>query len=249
MHSIETMLQPVPGFAQLDRDSLSHVASTGRLVQAKAGQEFFREGMLPDWLYVLLDGRVSLTGTAHTSSAVVDIVGPASSFVLANVLAEEPYLMGACAVTPAQLVQIPAGPMRALVAARPAAATAMMRAMAAELGNLTRQVVDLKARVTTHRLGSYLLSLVNDPRAAIAEFRLPVPKGLLAPWLGCRAENLSRAFSTLRAHGVETHGSRVLLHDISRLKAYVGQVVDNRTNRAPEKIFGDAFALRRDPRQ
>jgi CRP/FNR family transcriptional regulator, transcriptional activator FtrB len=42
---------------------------------------------------------------------------------------------------------------------------------------------------------------------------------LLAARLGCRQENLSRAFAALRAFGVETHGSRVILHDIPRLKA------------------------------
>ena len=74
-------------------------------------------------------------------------------------------------------------------------------------------------------------------------------KGLLASWLGCRAENLSRAFVALRAYGVETHGSRVLLHDVARLRAYAGALLrrrGDRRRRAPtvEKIFGDAFRLR-----
>ena len=43
---------------------------------------------------------------------------------------------------------------------------------------------------------------------------------LLAARLGCRQENLSRAFATLRDFGVETHGARVILHDIAKLKAY-----------------------------
>ena len=92
-------------------------------------------------------------------------------------------------------------------------------------------------------------------RNAIEPFDLPITKGLLAPWLGCRAENLSRAFMALRAYGVETHGSRVQLHDIARLKAYVGVAGAvalgggtedaEQVNRAPvEKIFGDAFRLR-----
>ena len=108
--------------------------------------------------------------------------------------------------------------MRQWWTAQPAAAMAMMRAMSAELGNMTRQVVDLKVRIAAQRLGTYLLSQVKEPTATQAEFRLPVPKGLLAAWLGCRAENLSRAFMALRAYGVETHGSRVVLHDVSRLQ-------------------------------
>jgi CRP/FNR family transcriptional activator FtrB len=251
MQPIATMLRTVPGFAELDEAALDHVAAVGDLAEVDAGDVLFREGALPESLYVLLDGTVSLTGTAGgASSTVIDILGPASSFVLANVLAGEPYLMGAEAVSNASVVRIAAEPMRDVVAAQPAAAIAMMRAMSAELANMTRQIVDLKVRVAAHRLGTFLLSQVNEPAATSADFRLPVTKGLLAPWLGCRAENLSRAFMALRAYGVETHGSRVTLHDIARLKAYVGLPDSMRpevtsAGEPVEKVLGDAFRLRR----
>ena len=114
--------------------------------------------------------------------------------------------------------------MRQLVASQPAAAMAMMRAMSAELGNMTRQVVDLKVRIAAQRLGTYPAEPGEGADRDTGAVRLPVPKGLLAAWLGCRAENLSRAFMSLRAYGVETHGSRVVLHDISRLQAYAGVI-------------------------
>ena len=245
MQSIETLLRPVPGFAQLDGDVLERVASVGSLAEANAGEVLFEEGTLPDWLYVLLDGRVSLTGTApDASSTVIDVLGPSSSFVLANVLTDEPYMVGAQTVSSSWMVRLPAQPMRKLVQEEPAAAMAMVRAMSAELAELTRQVVDLKVRVAAQRLGTYLLSLMDEPTASQANFRLPVSKGLLAPWLGCRAENLSRAFTALRVYGVETHGSRVTLHDVSRLRAYAGAREPGRRSATVEKAFGDAFRLR-----
>ncbi len=251
MSSITTMLRTVPGFAELDGESLGHLAAEGDLAEATAGEVLFREQTVPESLFVLLEGRVSLTGTsADASSTVIDILEPASSFVLANVLADEPYLMGANAIAPSLLVRIGAAPLRRLAAARPAVAVAMMRAMSVQLGDMTRQVVDLKARIAAQRLGTYLLSQVKDPTATQAHFRLPVSKGLLGPWLGCRAENLSRAFTALREYGVETHGSRVLLHDVARLRAYAGAIGPMRTAgdaaQPPpvEKAFGEAFRLR-----
>ena len=254
MPSIEAMLRMVRGFDQLASPVLEHVASVGDIGEVSQGEALFREGEMPESLYVLIEGRVSLTGTAaDSSSAVIDILGPNSSFVLANVLADEPYLMGAEAVTTSMLIRIAAEPMRAAVTAQPAAAMAMMRAMSAELGAMTRQVVDLKVRIAAQRLGSYLLKHVGEPTATQADFRLPVNKGLLASWLGCRAENLSRAFMGLRAYGVETHGSRVLLHDIPRLRTYAGAALpDSDTisqgiaaeRPSVEKILGDAFRLR-----
>jgi CRP/FNR family transcriptional activator FtrB len=254
MPSIEAMLRGVPGLDQLTSSILEHVASVGDIVEVPQGEVLFREGETPESLYVLLEGCVSLTGTvADASSAVIDILGPNSSFVLANMLTDEPYQMGAEAITTSMLIRIPAEPMRAAVTAQPAAAMAMMRVLSAELGAMTRQVVDLKMRIAAQRLGSYLLNLVGEPMATQAEFRLPVNKGLLASWLGCRAENLSRAFMGLRAYGVETHGSRVQLHDIPRLRAYAGHALPDSdaisqgvaAGRPPvEKILSDAFRLR-----
>jgi CRP/FNR family transcriptional activator FtrB len=245
MTSVAALLRTAPGFGQLDEDSLTHLAANGDLSEVEAGRALFRERNQPESLYVLLDGRVSLTGTsADASSTVIDILEPASSFVLANVLTGAAYQMGAQTVADSVLVRIPAEPVREVVAAQPTAAMAMMRAMSAELGAMMRQIVDLKARIAAQRLGTYLLSQVKDPEARHAEFRLPVPKGLLAPWLGCRAENLSRAFLTLRAYGVETHGSRVLLHDVARLRDYAG-AIEPVPGRPPiEEVFSDAFRLR-----
>jgi CRP/FNR family transcriptional activator FtrB len=243
------MLRTAPGFAELDTDCLEHIANHSGLADVSAGEVLFRERATPETLFVLFGGRVSLTGmSADASSAVVDILGPASSFVVSNVLMDEPYQVGAQTVADSLLVRIPAHRMREVTTSRPAAAMAMMRTMSTELGNMMRQLVDIKARIVAQRLGTYLLSQIQEPVAATVEFRLPVSKGLLASWLGCRAENLSRAFMKLRGYGVETHGSRVLLHDIARLREYAGAIgpMPSMVTSQPtvEKVLGDAFRLR-----
>jgi CRP-like cAMP-binding protein len=246
--SIATMLRSAPGFAELDTDCLEHIATKGGLAEVAAREVLFHERAAPDTLFVLFDGRVSLSGmAADASSAVIDILEPASSLALANVLLGEPYQIGAQTVSDSLLIRIPAEPIREVVTSRPTAAVAMMRAVAAELRSIMHQVVSLKGRIAAQRLGTYLLSQVQEPIAATAEFRLPVSKGLLASWLGCRAESLSRAFSKLRAYGVETHGSRVSLHDVARLRDYAGPIdqIPSIATRQPtvEKLFGDAFRL------
>src|SRR6185437_2449128 len=125
-------------------------------------------------LFILLDGRVSLTGSSpDASSTVIDILEPSSSFVLANALTDEPYQMSAEVVASSLLVRIAAQPLQEMVSEQPAAAIAMMRAMSAELANMTRQVVDLKVRIAAQRLGTFLLNQVKEPTATEADFRLP----------------------------------------------------------------------------
>jgi hypothetical protein len=76
------------------------------------------------------------------------------------------------------------------------------------------------------------LSLSTEKVANATALRLPFDKRLLAARLGCRQENLSRAFAALRGFGVETHGARVTLHDIAKLQDYA----------VPDEPFDQALA-------
>jgi CRP/FNR family transcriptional activator FtrB len=49
------------------------------------------------------------------------------------------------------------------------------------------------------------------------EFELPFDKRTLASLLGMTAENLSRAFATLRPYGVVVNGGKITLTDASNL--------------------------------
>jgi CRP/FNR family transcriptional activator FtrB len=184
-----------------------------------------RQGELATRLYVLLDGQVTLSNVVHGDvAAVVEVVQTGGHFVLSTVLARLPYLMSATATTPARVVDIDGAGLVALIQQEPRIASAMLRAGAMDFSAMVRQVCDLKLRTTAQRLGCYLLELTGDETENSVSFRLPFDKRLLAARLGCRQENLSRAFATLRGLGVETHGSRVILHDIERLRNYATPV-------------------------
>ena len=120
----------------------------------------------------------------------------------------------------ARLLSIEARPLRALIECERELSLALLRSLSGEFRAVVRQIRDLKVRTTAQRLACYLLTLAPDPNADKADFRLPFEKGLLAARLGCRQENLSRAFASLRRLGVETRGASVTLHDIRRLTDY-----------------------------
>ena len=141
------------------------------------------------------------------------------SFVLASVMTRLPYLLTARTVTGCRLLAIHGDGLLDMVEHEAPLANTLLRSVSREFRTMVSQVRDLKLRTAAQRLGCYLLARVKDGEATKADFRLPFDKGLLAARLGCRQENLSRAFAALRACGVETHGSRVILHDIARLKA------------------------------
>ena len=215
------MLVQAQIFRDLPADILSRIAPLSEEVSDTANTLLCRQGDLATRLYVLLDGQVTLSNTVQNGiSAVVEVVQPGGHFVLATMLARLPFLMNAHTTTPARLIAIDGEGILALIQDEPRIASAILRAEAMDFGAMVRQICDLKLRTTAQRLGCYLLDLSKDQVENSASFRLPFDKRLLAARLGCRQENLSRAFAALRALGVETHGAKVILHDIARLRDY-----------------------------
>jgi CRP/FNR family transcriptional activator FtrB len=214
------MIAAVPLFEPLDVSLRGQIEAITDEVWIEGEQVLSQQGAMPEHLHILLEGQVALSSTATDgTTALVEVLHPVSHFVLASVLTRLPYLMTARTVTRCRLLAIDADRLMAIVEREAALANALLRSVSREFRSMVRQVRDLKLRTAAQRLGCYLLARVKDGEAVKADFRLPFDKGLLAARLGCRQENLSRAFAALRAYGVETHGSRVILHDIPRLKA------------------------------
>jgi CRP-like cAMP-binding protein len=205
----------------LDAATVDRLAHVSRLIRAAEGTVLCQEGEPADELHVILEGQVAvLAQAANGTLAVVEVLDAGATIGLSAVLAALPRLTTARIVRPALLVCIDAQAVQQLIAEEPTLVTVLLRAEAENLRSLVQQVCDLKLRTTAQRLAVYLLSLSPEKNGNTTALRLPFDKRLLAARLGCRQENLSRAFAALRGLGVETHGARVILHDIARLRDY-----------------------------
>jgi len=208
-------------FKELDSSILMRLVPVSELMVATENAILCRQGDQAKHLFILLEGQVVLSNTAPDgTTAVVEVVQPGGHFILATLLAQLPLLLTAQATTDSRLVAVDADALMRLMRAEPSIAAAIMRAEALDFSAMVRQVCDLKLRTTAQRLGCYLLELSDAKAENSVALRLPYDKRLLAARLGCRQENLSRAFAALRNFGVETHGARVVLHDIQSLRAY-----------------------------
>lgn len=208
-------------FANLDDRVLERIAAISELRGFDTGTRVCKQGDLDVPFCILVSGQMSFFRTAPAGTVtVVDVVPPFGHTGLQAVMTQMPVLTGVEAVAPSRAILIEGAGLRALVQEEPTLASALLRAEAMDFRALVLQVCDLKLRTTAQRLGYYLLDLTTDKTSQSATLRLPFDKRLLAARLGCRQENLSRAFATLREQGVETRGARVVLHDIPRLRNY-----------------------------
>jgi CRP-like cAMP-binding protein len=216
-----SLLQSVQMFETLPAVSLQSLAAISELVEIGSGHQLCHEGQQAETLHILLEGQVATFGQAPDGrDALIELIRPIRHVVLGTVLARLPYTVNAKAIASSKLLSIDVDNLHALMRSSPQLSACILRAQAADFGAMVRQVCDLKMRTAAQRLAAYLLELAAERPADTRNLRLPIDKHLLAARLGCRQENLSRAFATLRPFGVETHGRRVILHDIAALRTF-----------------------------
>ena len=241
MQALDYLSAVFPGLTGLDDALIGQLTSVSRVLQVATNAVLFRQGAETDSLNWLLDGQVALFQAGQGGDdTVIDILRPVAGIAVGGVVFGQTYPVTARALAPTSVLTIGAAPFRGLMASRPALALEVMQSISRETVDAIWQIVDLKSRKAAQRLGCYLMSLMADPDASSAEFRLPIQKGMIAAKLGCRQENLSRAFATLQALGVETHGSWIRVSDVPRLRAFCAS---RKTGSAAAEAFSSAFDL------
>jgi len=145
------------------------------------------------------------------------MVKPHGIFVLAAALKDAVYLMSARTVGKSRILMIPAENVRAAFKQNEDFA----RAIVVELAGCYRGVVkdhkDHKLRSGVERLANRLIKY-HKLQGATGSLVLPYEKRTLASLLGMTPENLSRAFATLMAYGVEMDGAEVRQTDLKSLE-------------------------------
>jgi CRP/FNR family transcriptional activator FtrB len=179
----------------------------------------FELGQHADFLYVLIDGLVELYANGAGRDTTMRIVEPVSSFILAAVITDMPYLMSARTVASSRILLLPAALMREVVRKDQALMDATMRELAMAYRDMVRALADMKLRQSAERLGNLLLQQ-ESRQGSTGIVHLRAEKRLLASLLGMAPENLSRAFRVLADHGVTAEAGQVTITDRAALEAF-----------------------------
>ncbi len=179
----------------------------------------FELGQHADFLHVLVDGLVELYASSAGRDTTMRIVEPVSSFILAAVVTDMPYLMSARTLVASRILLVPAPLVREMIRQDVALMEATMRELALGYRDLVRALTDMKLRQSAERLGNLILQQ-ELRQGGTGQVRLRAEKRLLASLLGMTPENLSRAFGVLGQHGLEVDGAQLKITDRAALKAF-----------------------------
>ena len=217
---VQNLLRNVPWFEGLPDQAFAQLAREARAQRFPAGTVLFLEGEIPDLCYIALEGSVELYVTdLDQRESLVEISNAPNAYTMAAVLTGAPYLVSCRTATGATILMIDASALRAAVKAHPQLGLNLLGLICWQFRTMVRQVIDLKGKSTSERLGCYLLAL-STMESASGKVKLPLDKKRLAAKLGMTPMSLSRAFKTLSSHGVDMRGSSVATTDPELLRAH-----------------------------
>ncbi|WP_226699972.1 helix-turn-helix domain-containing protein [Qipengyuania gaetbuli] len=209
----------LPLFREMDEAQREEVFSASYLQVFPPQLTLFEAGQQADFLHVLVDGLVELYVGGAGRDTTMRIVEPVSSYILAAVVTDMPYLMSARTLASSRILLVPAVHLREAMNRDEGLMEATMREMALGYRDLVRALTDLKSRQSAERLGNHLLEY-STRLGGEWEFELKGEKRVLASLLGMTPENLSRAFGALKQHGVSVAGAKVRIEDKEALAAF-----------------------------
>ena len=209
-------------FRSLAAADLADLAAHAEFIDVPARGCVVRQGDPADALMIVERGHVILSvGERGDPTGIARVAGPGELFGEASLLNHVASPMTAQAFEPCSLIRIPAEPVRALIEQRFDVMMALLAYMSVRLRQLLLQLMDLKMKTTTQRLGSYLCSLTAAGEGP-AELKLPYDRSLLAGELGMQPETFSRAMMKLQTAGVRDRGAgeSVVVQDIGVLRRF-----------------------------
>lgn len=186
-----------------------------------------RQGDRPEFLHVVLSGRVGLFGEAANDEALVEFFGPGDAVVLPAVMLDAPSLLTVRLLEGGQVLVWPAAAFRAQMQANGALALGAAIQLSGYWRTLICQIKDLKLLSAVERLSAFLLALAPRSTGTVA-VTLPGSRRLVAGRLGVTPQSLSRAFATLRTLGVSGGSRQVTIVDPGRLRDFIARAPEIR---------------------
>jgi CRP/FNR family transcriptional activator FtrB len=215
--SDQQFVRDLPMFADMQDTNFHSLMNAALLQNFPPHVLLIREGELPDFLHVLVEGAVEMFGSQASRETTIQVIVPPATFIVVPVIREEVPLMSARTLVKSRVLMIPAEAVRDIFGRDSEFARAVVKELALRFRDLVRALKGQKLRPGVERLANWILQ-TDAQSGSTGQLVMPFEKRLLASLLGMTPENLSRNFAALAAHGVMTKGQAILIKNRNKLQ-------------------------------
>lgn len=212
-------LKSLPLFSEMAAQSLESLLDAALLQQFPGGVVLIDEGQPADFLHVLVDGLVEIFTEQDGVEWGISLVNPVSTFILAAVVTDQPYLNSARTLANSRILLIPGQRVRAVFDEDVAFARIVARELAQAYRLSVKKLKGYMARSSAERLANWILTEAQG-EASQRNIVIPFDRGTLASHIGTTRENLSRSLALLTDHGVRARGREIVIDNKDQLEAF-----------------------------
>ncbi|MFZ2091747.1 MAG: helix-turn-helix domain-containing protein [Pseudolabrys sp.] len=213
------LIRALPLFREMSEENFDELLRAAFLQRFPPHVMLLREGDLPDFLHIVVEGSVELFGAHDHHETTIDIIRPVTTFILAAVIRDAVYLKSARSLSPAQILMIPAQTVRDVFGRDAAFARAIVNELAERYRSVVRALKNEKLRSSAERLANWILQTGSE-QGNRRSIELTFDKRTLASRLGMTPENLSRNLSMLSKHGVRSSGRDIVIENPLALERF-----------------------------
>ena len=219
LQSDKDMVRTLPLFRNVEENNFDELMAAAELQHVPHHATLILEGMLPDFLHIVIDGSVEVFCTHDGHETTIDIMRPSAAFILASAIRNDIYLSSARTLAPSQILLIQAKKIRDVFDRDPAFARVIALELTEHHRNAVRALMDKKLRTGTKRLANWILR-TDAMQGNQRTIELTLEKRTLASSLGMTPENLSRSLARLSKHGVRSSGREIVIEDSFALERF-----------------------------
>lgn len=209
-------IRALPLFRDMSDSHFAELIRAGFLQRFPEHVLLFREGEMPDFLHIVVEGNVEQFSVHADHETTIDILRPVSAFILAAVVQDDVYLKSARTIGPCRILMIPAEAVRAIFGRDAGFARAVVAELATRYRGIVRALKNQKLRTGTERLANWILD-TDRHGGNHGRFTLPYDKRTLASLLGMTPENLSRNLGALSGDCIANEGRDIVITDRDKL--------------------------------
>lgn len=212
-------VKSLPLFSGMAAESLEGLLDAALLQQFPAGVVLIHEGQPADFLHVLVDGLIEIFTEQNGVEWGISLINPVSTFILAAVVTDQPYLNSARTLANSRILLIPRQRVRAVFDEDVAFARIVARELAQAYRSSVKKLKGYMARSSAERLANWILTEAHG-EGSRKNIVIPFDRGTLASHIGTTRENLSRSLALLTDHGVRARGREIVIDNKDQLEAF-----------------------------
>lgn len=204
--------------AGVQEDKLKLLLENARVKKYKKGEVLLLEGDYPSAFYLILNGWIKLSKISFNGEeSVIQLLNSGNTLIESSMILNTPSQVNIQTMSPTTLISIPVVALKKLAENCQFFALNILNLLSKQLETLTSHIGNIRLKAAEERVGWFLLNLFSNNYALSSVLQLPYNKGIIASYLGMKAETFSRALNDLKKKGFQIKSNAVIMPNIKAL--------------------------------